>query len=88
MTMAFLSEWAFCFLQANDWNLVDTQNKVVVYHLNVLKFFPESPAAGVSKHHTSDDCLSPTFGVRVQRSPYSLDLEQMSLHESKYVKKM
>ncbi|XP_062853755.1 plakophilin-4 [Trichomycterus rosablanca] len=41
----------------------------------------DSSAAGVSKHHASDDCPSPVFGVRVQRSPYSLDLEQISLHE-------
>ncbi|GAA6091937.1 plakophilin-4 isoform X1, partial [Tachysurus ichikawai] len=41
-----------------------------------------SSAAGLSKLHPSDDCPSPTFGIRGQRSPYSPELEQISLHES------
>ncbi|XP_046713326.1 plakophilin-4 isoform X1 [Silurus meridionalis] len=41
----------------------------------------DSSAAGLSKLHASEDCLSPTFGIRGQRSPYSPELEQISLHE-------
>ncbi|MCJ8730037.1 hypothetical protein PDJAM_G00113800 [Pangasius djambal] len=41
----------------------------------------DSSAAGLSKLHASDDCPSPTFGIRGQRSPYSPELEQISLHE-------
>ncbi|XP_035386072.1 plakophilin-4 isoform X1 [Electrophorus electricus] len=42
----------------------------------------ESSAAGLSKAQAPDDCPSPTFGVRVQGSPYSPELEQLSLRES------
>ncbi|KAL7890661.1 hypothetical protein AOLI_G00001370 [Acnodon oligacanthus] len=41
----------------------------------------DSSAAGLSKPHVSDECPSPTFGIRVQGSPYSPELEQISLHE-------
>uniref|UniRef100_A0A3B4EFH2 Plakophilin 4 n=1 Tax=Pygocentrus nattereri TaxID=42514 RepID=A0A3B4EFH2_PYGNA len=49
---------------------------------NPSLLFPDSSAAGLSKPHVSDECPSPTFGVRVQGSPYSPELEQISLHES------
>ncbi|XP_076871651.1 plakophilin-4 isoform X3 [Brachyhypopomus gauderio] len=41
----------------------------------------ESSTAGLSKAQAPDDCPSPTFGVRVQGSPYSPELEQISLRE-------
>ncbi|TTI92364.1 Plakophilin-4 [Bagarius yarrelli] len=41
----------------------------------------DSSAAGFSALHPSGDCLSPTFDIRGQRSPYSPELEQISLHE-------
>uniref|UniRef100_A0A8B9RCM1 Plakophilin 4 n=1 Tax=Astyanax mexicanus TaxID=7994 RepID=A0A8B9RCM1_ASTMX len=76
---------------------LEAERQIVANQLERCRLGAESPgvasdrfsclcsdsAGGLSKPHASEECPSPTFGVRVQGSPYSPELEQISLHESR-----